>query len=622
MNNRVFWVFGFLGLVLVALFARCQSEEAKTSMTDAPPALEQLLSAADTLSAEVLAAEARKLPGTWVDSFFDARCTALALRQDGRMLSRELAIYEKIRPGNEAVGAFVQLRRGIVHQFATRFDSAEIYYKLAQGWYEKSGDKLKLRDALDCRSSVCRLQGRFDEAVAIQYQALELAEKEIDKMYMKVKIAQTLVVKEDTTKALELLQEPIRFYEQIRDTHMYAFALAVEGNAFALKKDFAKCIELHQKSLSLRLQSGKHNFATENLHAIATMHNKLGNWQAALDTIKTAERILTQLGNKQGLAFFQFATGEALFHLGRLPEAEVLLLQNLEKSRARKQYKVAWSAADLLSKSKKKQGKLSEALDFREQSTALKDSLFNKEKERIVQDATFKYETREKEAQIAALKMEKRFANQRSLLIGAFLLSLAGAGAGFLRYRHRREKALLEKDIETKRLENEVLLANENLNRQAMENAAHELQLHKAQLEEFTVLMLEKNTKIESLQSEIEQISLPGESKPARQADPDSDDVDALFQASLITETDWQRFQRHFDKVFPGTSSRLKFQHPELTTAEHQLVLLTKMGLKAKDIAGFFGITPESVRKLKYRFKKKTGLSEEELIEKLGLPVG
>jgi hypothetical protein len=77
------------------------------------------------------------------------------------------------------------------------------------------------------------------------------------------------------------------------------------------------------------------------------------------------------------------------------------------------------------------------------------DSIMNGEKEKITKNLEIKYETREKEAQIIALKLEKHLTNQRNGWIAAFLLSLVGAGAWFLRYRHRREKALLEKDLET-----------------------------------------------------------------------------------------------------------------------------------------------------------------------------
>ena len=204
--NCCFW-----GLILAVLFTCCQTKTAPNSTTDAPPEMERLLLAADTLSTEVLTAEARKLPGTWVDTFFQKRLDALILRQDGPALNRFMAVYEKIRPGDEAAGAFINLGRGIAHQYATRFDSAEIHYKLAQDWFQQKGDKQKLIDALTCRASICRHRGKFEETVTLQYQALELAETEKDRMAAKVQIAITLSTAGDTTKPIELLQEPVRF---------------------------------------------------------------------------------------------------------------------------------------------------------------------------------------------------------------------------------------------------------------------------------------------------------------------------------------------------------------------------------------------------------------------------
>lgn len=99
------------------------------------------------------------------------------------------------------------------------------------------------------------------------------------------------------------------------------------------------------------------------------------------------------------------------------------------------------------------------------------------------------------------------------------------------------------KKTSTHCLENEVLLANENLNRQTLENATRELELHKTQLEEFMALMLEKNTTIEALQSSIRESPLEVESNSGKQNSPKNDDVEALFQTSLLTETDWHRFQ-------------------------------------------------------------------------------
>jgi DNA-binding CsgD family transcriptional regulator len=607
-----------LSLGILALVTSCKSDTAQAKLTAALPEMERLLLAADTLGVEALAAEALKLPGTWADSFFQSMHWELIQRQDGPGLKVAASAYEKTRPDNAAAGAFIHFSRGCAYQFAARLDSADIHYKLAQDWYQQTGNKDYLIQVLDCRATNSDLRGKFDEAIALKYQILDLVSNEQRQMYMKTAIAYTLIAKGDSTIQMEMLEAPLRFFEQARDTFTYTWVLTAQANAFRLKQQYAKSIECHQKALLLRRKIGKMAHLAENLGGIAKSLNELGQWQSGLDTAKVAEQILAPLNAKQGIAACQMIAGEALFHLNRLPEADAMLLQNLEDARARKRYPVAMKASLLLSQSKKQQGKPAEALDYQTQHLTFKDSVYSQEKEKIIQEVAGKYETREKQAQIAALKIENQLANQRNAWIAAFLVSLAGAGAWFLRYRHRREKALLEKDIENKRLENEVLLANEKLNRQTIENAAHEIEIHKAQLEEFVALMLEKNTKIEALQSKIEQASLPGESNGDQQNTPNSDDIDALFQASLVTETDWQFFQKHFEKVFPGILNRLKIQYPELSIAEYRLVLLTQMGLKTKETAGLLGISPESVRKLRYRFKKKMGLSEEELLDRVG----
>jgi hypothetical protein len=608
--NYCAWIF-----IVAVLFACCKSETAKNRSTDAPPEMERLLLAADTLSIEALTAEAQKLDGTWVDSFFYRRFLVVRDRQDGPALSTAMSSYEQICPNDEAAGAFIHFCRGVIHQYAGRFDSAEIKYKLAQDWYEKRGDSTNLLQVLDCRSGNFNMRGKYDDAITLKYRAVDLTKNKEAKMYFLSTIANVYLAKGEASKSIELLEAPIRFFEAIKDTLNLSYSLTIQANALGRLEDFKKCLEQNQKALLLRRQIGNPAAASENLFNIARSLGKLGNWQSTLDTLKVAENMLAQIGNKQAGLHLQFAYGEALHYLNRLEESDGFLLTVLEKSRVRKQYKMVTMSAGLLSSSSKKQGKLSEALNFREMEFAYKDSLYSQEKEKIIQNAAYKYEAREKEAQITALKLEKKLSDQSYSWAAVLLLSIVGAGIWFLRYRHRREKALLEKDIATNRLENEVLRVNDELNRQTLENNAREREIHKSQLEEFTALMLEKNIKIEALQSKTKATSLSDEGGITPDGTMGIDDIDALFQAALATETDWSRFQQHFEKVFPGIVNRLKMEYHELSIAELRLVMLTKMGLKTNEIANFIGISADSVRKLRYRLKKKMGFSEEELLD-------
>lgn len=618
-----------LSLAVLVLVASCQSE--KNQLTYQKEAVENALKKADSIPISGLSALAESLPGAAEqDSFFDAYIPSIYMRKGLDSLAAVLPIFEKLRGEEIFAQSIIFEHKGLAHQLSGRFDSAEHYYGRSISIWENTKEYDKYAKALNARAALYNSKGNLDQAMADKFKALDILQNALDKpddltAEKKEKLESTMIEiraffggdyfkKKEYQKAVDILQTPTAYYLEKGNIRMAALCLTTAAVAYEELNDLPKAYESCQKSMDLLRPANVQSQLGISLNNYAKLLQREEKWQEALDTLKVAKVIFEKLNNPVALARINFNMGRSQARLGQMKEAEDNFQFAYTLNDQRKDYPLLLHVCNEMVQLNKRKGDFAAALNFQEKANVVSDSIMNGEKEKITKNLEIKYETREKEAQIIALKLEKHLTNQRNGWIAAFLLSLVGAGAWFLRYRHRREKALLEKDLETQRLENEVLLANENLNRQTLENAAHELELHKSQLEEFTALMLEKNTQIEGLQSQFEQIAHPGESNPVRQKALDSDDVDALFQTSLVTEMDWQIFQKHFEKVFPGTLGRLKIQHPELSTAELRLVLLTKMGLKTNEIAALLGISPDSVRKLKYRFKKKMGVSEEELL--------
>lgn len=70
------------------------------------------------------------------------------------------------------------------------------------------------------------------------------------------------------------------------------------------------------------------------------------------------------------------------------------------------------------------------------------------------------------------------------------------------------------------------------------------------------------------------------------------------------------------DSAYFGFKERVESNYPELTESEFQLVLLIRLGLKAKEIAQIRNVEPASVRIFKHRLKSKLKLSKEtDLVE-------
>ncbi|MEI6412325.1 MAG: hypothetical protein WCR52_23240, partial [Bacteroidota bacterium] len=522
LTRLIFLTGCLLSLGILALVTSCQSDTAKPNFQK--EAVENALRKADSIPISGLSALAQSLPGAAEqDSFWGAYIPSLYMRKGLDSLAAALPVFEKLRGKEIFAQSIIFDHKGLIHQLSGRFDSAEYYYGRSISIWENTKEYDLYANALNTRAALYNSKGNLDLAMADKFKALEILQNALDKpgdltAEKKKKLESAMFdiraffggdyfKKKEYQKAVDILQAPTAYYLEKGNIRMAAMCLTTAGVAYEALNNLPKAYECCQKSMDLLRPANVQSQLGINLNNYAKLLQAEEKWQQALDTLKVAKVIFEKLNNPVALSRINFNMGRSQARLGQIKEAEDNFQLAYTVNDQRKDYPLLLSVCNEMVQLYKRKGDFAAALNFQEKSIVVSDSIMNVEKEKITKNLEIKYETREKQAQIAALKIENQLANQRNAWIAAFLLSLAGAGAWFLRYRHRREKALLEKDIENKRLENEVLLANEKLNRQTIENAAHEIEIHKAQLEEFVALMLEKNTKIEALQSKIEQAS-------------------------------------------------------------------------------------------------------------------
>jgi DNA-binding CsgD family transcriptional regulator len=81
-----------------------------------------------------------------------------------------------------------------------------------------------------------------------------------------------------------------------------------------------------------------------------------------------------------------------------------------------------------------------------------------------------------------------------------------------------------------------------------------------------------------------------------------------LVDSSLLTNESWDEFRRRFERVHPGFFAQLKAQFADLSPAEERLLALSKLDIDTRQMSRMLGIAPDSIRKTKYRLRKKLGL--------------
>jgi DNA-binding CsgD family transcriptional regulator/tetratricopeptide (TPR) repeat protein len=169
------------------------------------------------------------------------------------------------------------------------------------------------------------------------------------------------------------------------------------------------------------------------------------------------------------------------------------------------------------------------------------------------------------------LEVEKKTAIQvrNIILVALVLLALAG----FYALRQNQQKRWQEK---------RVLLEQK--------------QRAEERLSQYMAHVQEKNQFIDMISAELDQAGHLSSPRPS---------VKDLVGRVILTDTDWQQFKQLFEGVYPGFFSTLQHRYPDLTGAEIRLLALSKLRIDTRQMSQMLGISPESIRKTKYRMHKK-----------------
>ncbi|MBB3841530.1 tetratricopeptide (TPR) repeat protein [Runella defluvii] len=128
------------------------------------------------------------------------------------------------------------------------------------------------------------------------------------------------------------------------------------------------------------------------------------------------------------------------------------------------------------------------------------------------------------------------------------------------------------------------------------------------QLEQYLVNIKEKNELIETISTQLER----NNQRPEMNFEVEKT-LENLQQSVLLTEDDWQNFKALYEQVFPYFFLDLNKKYPDLTAAEVRLCALDKLNLTDKVKGTMLGISADSVKKTRYRLRKKYPSMMEEI---------
>ncbi|MGJ8666932.1 MAG: LPXTG cell wall anchor domain-containing protein [Patiriisocius sp.] len=293
--------------------------------------------------------------------------------------------------------------------------------------------------------------GKYAEVVDLSLKNIEFAEKIGDTSaayYSRYVLAATHLYLEDYDKCLEIIDDYKAYGIKTKDTIKMARAYNVEGSVYTSRKEYSKAIPMLKKALPL-LKGLKDTLQ------IAISYYNLSETSLLMDNISAAQKYFdSTAATINSMDNFIGLTTEFNLLEGRLkmaknnPQGAIV---NFEKA-------IAFSEAgeyidDVFAETYQRysealyaSGRTNDAYLTLKKYDSIKAEIYKKEKLKMINDATAKYDTQKYKAEAERLKLENQLneakyksnSQQNTILIisGIFLLILCGLL--FLFYKRKK----------------------------------------------------------------------------------------------------------------------------------------------------------------------------------------
>ncbi len=442
---------------------------------------------------------------------------------------------------------------------------------------------------------VYKRQSNFEQALDHFYESLRICEQIDLENGIAANLGNIGLIYHEMAEYHRALNYYLRAEQLNRETgnsYLLAIVLNNVGLTYSDVGEFEKSLAYHNESLSLREGSGNIIGMAYSYNNIGKVRHLMGEHNAALTALSQALELNDgQDPDLESIIHEHFS--RILLETGDYEEAAVHARLSLDLSRDFGTRLGEQEAYRLLSEIYHQKGDHGSAFSYHRRLLEVRDSIFNDRMAANIEELRARYESGQREAQIALLEQQRNHDQLvRNAMAAGVVLLLIIALLIF-----NRQKTEIRK--------NRIELENQRLKELQLEQ---ELDFKKRQLTSYSLHLVQKNELMRELGDKIHKIR----SENGNGADYDLKSLENLIHYSFNLDEDWEEFSLYFEEVHPGFFDWLNDNCPNLTPNELRLCALLRLNLSSKEIASLLGISPSSVKIARYRLRKKLQLNTEE----------
>ncbi|WP_111671500.1 tetratricopeptide repeat protein [Algoriphagus litoralis] len=467
------------------------------------------------------------------------------------LLDQNISMLLEIKPDSLLLGGDFQLKG----QIEVRRGNLNIALKetlRAVKIFQNTGDELRLADAYNLLGSLETSLKNFQKSIEYNLLALKIYKKYEDRFFQAQAlndIGNNYFYLNDFPQAIQYLQESIALSEALGSKDLQGTAYTNWGKTLNAQENYQEAIPLLLKGLSLAEETG-------NAIKVVEAYNDLSQ---------------SYIGLKQST--------QAILYLDR---AIVLAKEQGAKETLSTGYFFRSQAKELM-------GDPSGALEDFRAFAALKDSLLDETKSRLIEEQRTLFDLEKKENEILLLEQKAEISQLQMTLLASGVIALTLLlGIGFYAYRQKLKKNQLER----LRMDEQLQFKSRALTAQA---------LHLAKKNETL-----ENLKQTALQLKDESDATSGYQKLIR-----------TINSDLSDDRGWATFSKYFEEVHPEFFSKASKNFPGLSPAEYRLMALIRMNLSSKEMANILMISMPGIKKARQRLRKKLGLETGDSLEEV-----
>lgn len=355
-------------------------------------------------------------------------------------------------------------------------------------------------------------------------------------------------------------------------------------------------IEKALASYELRKEINDFKGQGESLNNLALGYMGLKNWSQALRYLEEAVQMKTLSSDLSQMTVILNNMGHCYRRLNNHPEAERHFKLALSKGWQNGQMGDVINSYNNLIRLGTVQEEYEQVVQYQARLITIKDSLAQIEREKAIDELEIQFESDKKEQEILMLQQKQTIITNRwlTLALGLFMTIVIGVLIfDNQKRKHRQETELLTTEDELQKAELKIMS-------DLLEHNQQKLSLYTENLLRKNEMVGELQTRLKSVVENVGEDSLEGQELLVN-----------FSGVRILTDEDWEEFKELFDGVHRGLLDRLLREYQNLTLAEQRLFLLMKLDMSTKEIANILGVSPDSVKKGRYRLKKKINLSEE-----------